>query len=112
MRRSSAKVAKAPRELRAGSDLVCRSVGVPTTFFSVETDGARYLAKVVMLHATREGYMPRYRHATATLSHTTSPARHAMQRHTAPRHPAPIQATRHCINHHTMTRHIILELCP
>ena len=54
MQRSSAKVAKAPRELRAGSDLVGRSVGVPTTFFGVETDGARYLAKVPMLHRPRD----------------------------------------------------------
>jgi len=58
MQRSSAKVATAPRELRAGSDLVGRSVGVPTTFFGVKTDGARYLAMVTMLHATREGYTP------------------------------------------------------
>ena len=42
-------------EKQAAEALVGLPLGVPTDFFSVETDGKRYLARCTMLHASKVG---------------------------------------------------------
>ncbi len=48
-KKKAAKKAADPR-----NEVLGRSLGVPTDFFNVSTDGGRYLAKVVSLHDTKK----------------------------------------------------------
>ena len=46
---------KPSQATKAGSDLNHKWLGVPTTFFGVEVDGARYLARAGLPHPTKTG---------------------------------------------------------
>ena len=50
---SKKKAAGGSRSAKPGADIVGRFLGVPTNFFGVEIEGARYLAKVSSTHASR-----------------------------------------------------------
>ena len=49
VKKKSGKKAVDPRQ-----EVVGRSLGVPTDFFNVHTDGGRYLAKIASVHATKK----------------------------------------------------------
>ena len=46
---------KKTKEASPCADLLGKSLGVPTSFFGVEVEGARYLARVTKPHATKTG---------------------------------------------------------
>ena len=50
MARSKNKTAAAPKASDERAKLVGRYLGVPTSFFNVEVEGARYLARVKAPH--------------------------------------------------------------